>query len=114
MVRDRTGGAIDASVRAVILPAPARAPSRPAWVRGKRDTRPAVPHGRADARRGVTLAVSCDCIVAADAASLANPEILMDVIPAMHFVHLLRDAFMRANDFEYRRARQHEKRPPRG
>jgi enoyl-CoA hydratase/carnithine racemase len=113
---------------------------------------------------GVTLAVSCDCIVAADTASLAYPEILVGVIPAMHFVHLprqigrhkafellfsgkpvsaaeaermglvnkvvpaaqvmdearalakdfaaksplvmelARDAFMRANDFEYRRA----------
>ena len=39
---------------------------------------------------GVTLAVSCDCIVAADTASLAYPEILVGVIPAMHFVHLPR------------------------
>ncbi len=113
---------------------------------------------------GVTLAVSCDCIVAADTASLGYPEIVVGVIPAMHFVHLprqigrhkafellfggkpisaqeacamglvnkvvpaaqvkdearalardfaaksplvmelARDAFMRANDFEYRRA----------
>jgi enoyl-CoA hydratase/carnithine racemase len=113
---------------------------------------------------GVTLAVSCDCIVAADTASIAYPEIVVGVIPAMHFVHLprqigrhkafellftgraitaqeacdmglvnkvvpaarvkeearalaaeyaamsplvmemARDAFMRANDFEYRRA----------
>jgi enoyl-CoA hydratase len=113
---------------------------------------------------GVTLAVSCDCIVASDTASLGYPEIVVGVIPAMHFVHLprqigrhkafellftgkpigaheacamglvnkvvpaaevksaaralardfaeksplvmelARDAFMRANDFEYRRA----------
>lgn len=113
---------------------------------------------------GVTLAVSCGCIVAADTASIAYPEIVVGVIPAMHFVHLprqigrhkafellftgkaisaqdacdmglvnkvvpaarvkeearalaaeyaamsplvmemARDAFMRANDFEYRRA----------
>lgn len=113
---------------------------------------------------GVTLAVSCDCIVASETASIAYPEILVGVIPAMHFVHLprqigrhkafellfsgkpigaqeacamglvnkvvpqdrvldearamardfaarsplvmelARDAFMRANDFEYRRA----------
>src|SRR5690242_17285222 len=113
---------------------------------------------------GVTLAVSCDCIVASETASLGYPEIVVGVIPAMHFVHLprqigrhkafellfsgkpvsaqdacamglvnklvpaakvkeearalaaefasksplvmelARDAFMRANDFEYRRA----------
>lgn len=113
---------------------------------------------------GVTLAVSCDVLIAADTASLGYPEILVGVIPAMHFVHLprqigrhrafellfsgkpvsaeaacamglvnkvvpaaevkdearrmardfaakspvvmqlARDAFMRANDFEYRRA----------
>lgn len=39
---------------------------------------------------GVTLAVSCDCIVAADSASLGYPEIAVGVIPAMHFVHLPR------------------------
>ena len=39
---------------------------------------------------GVTLAVSCDCIVAADTASIAYPEIAVGVIPAMHFVHLPR------------------------
>src|SRR5215468_3705153 len=39
---------------------------------------------------GVTLAVSCDCIVAADTASIAYPEIVVGVIPAMHFVHLPR------------------------
>lgn len=113
---------------------------------------------------GVTLAVSCDMIVASQTASIAYPEIAVGVIPAMHFVHLprqigrhkafellfsgkpisaseahqrgllnhvvppaevmmkarelaaemasksplvmqlARDAFMRANDFEYRRA----------
>lgn len=113
---------------------------------------------------GVTLAVSCDVIVASETASLGYPEIDVGVIPAMHFVHLprqigrhkafellfggkpisaaeahqrglvnrvvpadrvkaearalagefarkspvvmqlARDAFMRANDFEYRRA----------
>lgn len=39
---------------------------------------------------GVTLAVSCDVIIAADSASLAYPEIDVGVIPAMHFVHLPR------------------------
>ena len=39
---------------------------------------------------GVTLAVSCDCIVAAEEASLGTPEIVVGVIPAMHFVHLPR------------------------
>jgi enoyl-CoA hydratase/carnithine racemase len=113
---------------------------------------------------GVTLAVSCDVVIASETASLGYPEILVGVIPAMHFVHLprqigrhkafellfsgkpvsaaeacamglvnrvvpqakvmeaaremasdfasrsplvmqlARDAFMRANDFEYRRA----------
>jgi enoyl-CoA hydratase/carnithine racemase len=113
---------------------------------------------------GVTLAVSCDVIIASETASIGYPEILVGVIPAMHFVHLprqigrhkafellfggrpvsaveacamglvnrvvppaevmdharalardfaaksplvmelARDAFMRANDFEYRRA----------
>lgn len=113
---------------------------------------------------GVTLAVSCDVIVASEIASIGYPEIDVGVIPAMHFVHLprqigrhkafellfsgkpvsaqeafsrglvnyvvpqaqvmekaraiakefatksplvmqlARDAFMRANDFEYRRA----------
>ncbi len=113
---------------------------------------------------GVTLAVSCDVIVASETASIGYPEIDVGVIPAMHFVHLprqigrhkafellfggkpisaaeaerhglinrvvpqarvkdearaiarefatkspivmklARDAFMRANDFEYRRA----------
>lgn len=39
---------------------------------------------------GVTLAVSCDCIVAADDADMSYPEIDVGVIPAMHFVHLPR------------------------
>jgi enoyl-CoA hydratase/carnithine racemase len=39
---------------------------------------------------GVTLAVSCDVIVASETASIAYPEILVGVIPAMHFVHLPR------------------------
>ncbi|MBT6094298.1 MAG: enoyl-CoA hydratase/isomerase family protein [Rhodospirillaceae bacterium] len=113
---------------------------------------------------GVTLAVSCDCLIIADDVDISYPEIVVGVIPAMHFVHLpkqigrhkafemlftgdtmsapeaerrglvnyavprdqvmakaremaakyasmspvimelARDAFMRANDFEYRRA----------
>lgn len=39
---------------------------------------------------GVTLAVSCDVIVASETADLAYPEINVGVIPAMHFVHLPR------------------------
>ncbi len=39
---------------------------------------------------GVTLAVSCDCIVMAEDADLSYPEIDVGVIPAMHFVHLPR------------------------
>lgn len=39
---------------------------------------------------GVTLAVSCDVIVASETASIAYPEINVGVIPAMHFVHLPR------------------------
>ena len=39
---------------------------------------------------GVTLAVSCDVIIASETASLAYPEIDVGVIPAMHFVHLPR------------------------
>jgi enoyl-CoA hydratase/carnithine racemase len=39
---------------------------------------------------GVTLAVSCDVIIASDTASLGYPEIDVGVIPAMHFVHLPR------------------------
>ena len=39
---------------------------------------------------GVTLAVSCDVMIAADTASIGYPEIEVGVIPAMHFVHLPR------------------------
>jgi enoyl-CoA hydratase len=39
---------------------------------------------------GVTLAVSCDMIVASETSSIAYPEIKVGVIPAMHFVHLPR------------------------
>ena len=39
---------------------------------------------------GVTLAVSCDMIVAADDIDLSYPEINVGVIPAMHYVHLPR------------------------
>ncbi len=39
---------------------------------------------------GVTLAVSCDMIVASETASIGYPEIAVGLIPAMHFVHLPR------------------------
>lgn len=39
---------------------------------------------------GVTVAVSCDCILASDKASFGYPEIDVGVIPAMHYVHLPR------------------------
>ena len=39
---------------------------------------------------GVTLAVSCDCIIAADDVDFSYPEINVGVIPAMHYVHLPR------------------------
>lgn len=39
---------------------------------------------------GVTLAVTCDVIVASERATLGYPEIEVGVIPAMHFVHLPR------------------------
>ncbi|MBO89763.1 MAG: enoyl-CoA hydratase [Rickettsiales bacterium] len=39
---------------------------------------------------GVTLAVSCDMVVAADDIDLSYPEIDVGVIPAMHYVHLPR------------------------
>jgi enoyl-CoA hydratase/carnithine racemase len=39
---------------------------------------------------GMTLAVSCDMIVAADSASFGYPEIDVGIIPALHFVHLPR------------------------
>ncbi len=37
---------------------------------------------------GVTLAVSCDCLIIADDVDISYPEIVVGVIPAMHFVHL--------------------------
>lgn len=39
---------------------------------------------------GVTLAVSCDVVIAADDVDLGYPEIDVGLIPAMHFVHLPR------------------------
>lgn len=39
---------------------------------------------------GVTIAVSCDIIVASDTATIGYPEIDVGLIPAMHFVHLPR------------------------
>ena len=39
---------------------------------------------------GITLAVSCDVLIASETASLGYPEIDVGVIPAMHFVHLPR------------------------
>ena len=39
---------------------------------------------------GVTLAVSCDVIIASETATIGYPEIDVGVIPAMHFVHLPR------------------------
>ncbi len=39
---------------------------------------------------GVTLAVSCDVLIAGERASIGYPEIDVGVIPAMHFVHLPR------------------------
>jgi enoyl-CoA hydratase/carnithine racemase len=39
---------------------------------------------------GVTLAVSCDVLIASEQASIGYPEINVGVIPAMHFVHLPR------------------------
>lgn len=39
---------------------------------------------------GVTLAVSCDMIVAAESATIGYPEIDVGLIPAMHFAHLPR------------------------
>ena len=41
---------------------------------------------------GVTVAVSCDCIIASDQASFGYPEIDVGVIPAMHYVHLPRQS----------------------
>jgi enoyl-CoA hydratase/carnithine racemase len=37
---------------------------------------------------GVTLAVSCDVLVASETASIAYPEIDVGLVPAMHYVHL--------------------------
>jgi len=39
---------------------------------------------------GMTLAVSCDCIIAAEEYDFGYPEILVGIIPAMHLVHLPR------------------------
>lgn len=39
---------------------------------------------------GVTLAVSCDVIVAAEEVDFSYPEINVGVLPAMHYVHLPR------------------------
>ncbi|MDP6343149.1 MAG: enoyl-CoA hydratase/isomerase family protein, partial [Alphaproteobacteria bacterium] len=39
---------------------------------------------------GVTLAVSCDVLIAGEQATLGYPEIDVGLIPAMHFVHLPR------------------------
>lgn len=39
---------------------------------------------------GVTVAVSCDCVIASEQASFGYPEIDVGVIPAMHYVHLPR------------------------
>ena len=49
----------------------------------------AVVNGAARAA-GVTLAVSCDCILGGESASFGYPEIDVGVIPAMHYVHLPR------------------------
>lgn len=61
---------------------------------------------------GVTLAVSCDCIVADEAADMSYPEINVGVIPAMHFVHLPRqigrhkafELLFRGNPISFREA----------
>jgi enoyl-CoA hydratase/carnithine racemase len=37
---------------------------------------------------GVTLAVSCDILIANEEADMSYPEINVGLIPAMHFVHL--------------------------
>ena len=39
---------------------------------------------------GVTLAVSCDILIATDQGDMSYPEIDVGVIPAMHYVHLPR------------------------
>ena len=37
---------------------------------------------------GMTLAISCDVIIASEAATFGYPEIDLGVVPAIHFVHL--------------------------
>ncbi|HLH88247.1 MAG TPA: enoyl-CoA hydratase/isomerase family protein [Xanthobacteraceae bacterium] len=39
---------------------------------------------------GMTLAISCDVIIASDVATFGYPEIDLGVVPAIHFVHLPR------------------------
>jgi len=39
---------------------------------------------------GVTMSMSCDCVIASEEASFGYPEIDVGIIPAMHFVHLPR------------------------
>ncbi|MEM6439319.1 MAG: enoyl-CoA hydratase/isomerase family protein [Pseudomonadota bacterium] len=39
---------------------------------------------------GMTLAISCDMIVASDAATFGYPELEIGVVPAIHFMHLPR------------------------
>jgi enoyl-CoA hydratase len=39
---------------------------------------------------GMTLAVSCDIVIAAESATFGYPEIDLGVLPAIHFVHLPR------------------------
>jgi enoyl-CoA hydratase/carnithine racemase len=39
---------------------------------------------------GMTLAISCDVIIASEAATFGYPEIDLGVVPAIHFVHLPR------------------------
>jgi enoyl-CoA hydratase/carnithine racemase len=39
---------------------------------------------------GMTVAVSCDVVLAGESASLGYPEIDLGVLPAIHFVHLPR------------------------
>lgn len=39
---------------------------------------------------GMTLAISCDMVIAADDVDFSYPEVAVGVIPAMHFVHLPR------------------------
>ncbi len=46
-------------------------------------------HARA---AGVTLAVSCDMVIAAEEARMGYPEIDVGLLPAMHLVHLPRQA----------------------